>query len=115
MIPDAILIHSIPENEEEGQEGTECNKQSVGKWYTGKVFYSVKDMPTKGSSAMRGAAEVKTALMSHYDSENFPSRLYLYTDGGGNRKNINYKVQRGLIALLLYHDLDELIAARPAA
>ena len=79
--------YSIPENEEEEQEDTECNKQSVGKWYTGKVFYSVKDMPTQGSSAIRGVAEVNTALMSHYDSENFPSRLYLYTDGGGDRKN----------------------------
>ena len=64
---------------------------------------------------MRGAAEVNTVLMSHYDSERFPSRIYLYTDGGGDRKNTNYKVQRGLIALFLYHDLDELIAARPAA
>ena len=62
LIPDVILIHSIPENEEEEQEGTEWNMQSVGKWYTGKVFYSVKDMPTQGSSAMRGAAEVNTVL-----------------------------------------------------
>ena len=29
LIPDAIRIHSIPENEEEEQEVTECNKQSV--------------------------------------------------------------------------------------
>ena len=105
----------MPENEEEEQEDTECNKQYVGKWYTGKVFYSVKDMPTQDSSAMRGAAEVNTVLISHYDSENFPSHLYLYTDGGGDRKNTNYKVQRGLIALFLDHDLDKLIAARPAA
>ena len=55
MILDAILIHSIPANVEEEQEGTEeeqedtgCNKQSVGKWYTGKVFYSVKDMAHVG-------------------------------------------------------------------
>ena len=43
LIPDAILLHSIPEknDEEEEDENTECNKQSVGKWYSGKVFYSL--------------------------------------------------------------------------
>ena len=43
LIPDTIILHSIPEknDEEEEDENTECNKQSVGKWYSGKVFYSL--------------------------------------------------------------------------
>ena len=114
LIPDATLTHTIPEQDEE-DENTEYNKQSVGKWYTGKVFYSIKDMPTQGSSAMRGVAELSAALTSHYELEECPSRMYLYTDGGSDRKNSNFKVQKSLISLFLYHDFDDLISARPAA
>ena len=113
LIPDATLIHTIPEQDED--ENTEYNKQSVGKWYTCKVFYSIKDMPTQGSSAMRGVAELSAALTSHYELEECPSRMYLYTDGGSDRKNSNFKVQKSLISLFLYHDFDDLISARPAA
>ena len=81
LIPDATLIHTIPEQNED-DENTEYNKKSVGKWYTGKVFYSIKDMPTQGSSAMRGVAELSAALTSHYELEECPSSMYLYTDGG---------------------------------
>ena len=110
----ATLIHTIPEQDEE-DENSEYNKQSVGKWYTGKVFYSIKDMLTQGSSAMCVVAELSAALTSHYELEECPSRMYLYTDGGSDRKNSNFKVQKSLISLFLYHDFDDLISARPAA
>ena len=70
LTPDAIPLHYIPQMNE---EGTECNKQSVGEWYTVKV--SVKDMPTQGSSAFRRAAELNAALMPQYNSDHFSSRI----------------------------------------
>ena len=44
-----------------------------------------------------------------------PPKVYIYADGGGDRMIGHLKVQMGLIALFLDHDLDEVIAARPAA
>ena len=35
--------------------------------------------------------------------------------GGGDPKNTNFKVQRSLLGLFFRHDLDEIVAARPAA
>ena len=49
------------------------------------------------------------------DDSTVPSHLYLYADGSGDRKNSNFKVQKNLLALFFKHDLDEVIAARPAA
>ena len=64
LIPDVILMHSIPEKEkQEEQENTECNKQSVGRWSIGK------GIATQGSSALRGATEMM-AMTSFYDTEN---------------------------------------------
>ena len=36
-------------------------------------------------------------------------------DGGGDRNVTNLQVQKALIALLLYHDFNEIIATLPAA
>ena len=73
-------------------------------------------MPLQGSTASRGVAELSKALSRIYtDDATVPPRLYLYTDGGGDRKNSNFKVQKSLLALFLKYDLDKLIAARPAA
>ena len=56
VIPYTILVHSIPEGDhKEGGEDTKFNKDTVGKWNGGKVFYSIADMATQGSSAIRGA------------------------------------------------------------
>ena len=107
LIPDAILVHSIPESQEGGGER---NKERVGEWYTGQVYYSIKDMATEGSSAVRGAAELSKALEEEYGGL-IPSRLYLYTDGGGDRNNTHFKVQKSLMALFLKHDLDEIVSA----
>ena len=113
LIPDATLIHYIPEKEEENEEIV-TNNSRCGDWYTGKVYYSVKDMPMEGSTAIRGAAELEKALTDHYSSD-VPARLSIYADGGGDRKNSNFKVQRGLLGLFHKHDFDEIVAARPAA
>ena len=65
MIPDGTLIHTIP-TLEEIEDNFECNKKALGAWYTGKVFYTVKDMVTEGSSAKRGITETSLALESHF-------------------------------------------------
>ena len=46
---------------------------------------------------------------------NVPIPPHLYTDGSGDKKNTNFKVQKSLLSLFFKHDLDEIIAARPAA
>ena len=71
VIPDTILVHSIPEEDHKGDgEDKECNKYSVGKWYSGKMFYSVKDM----------------AIEDFYEPEIILPHLYFYTESGGDRK-----------------------------
>ena len=58
---------------------TEYNKEAARKWYTGQVFYSVKDMPLQGSTAIRGIAELDKALDYLYSNINsVPIYLYLY-------------------------------------
>ena len=67
LIPDAMLFHSIPDrNEEATHSPEECNKETGGKWYTGKVYYCVKNMPLKGSTVVGGVAELDTALRQQY-------------------------------------------------
>ena len=44
-----------------------------------------------------------------------PPNAYNYTDGGGHQMIEHLKVQMRLIVLFLDHDLDEVIAPRPAA
>ena len=50
-----------------------------------------------------------------YGSDNIPLRLYLYTDGGRDRKNTNLKVHRSSMSFFLHHDLDEVVVVGPAA
>ena len=42
LIPDATLVHKIPEQEEEKSDDIDYTKKTVGAWYTGQIFYSVK-------------------------------------------------------------------------
>lgn len=51
-----------------------------------KVFCSIKDMETQGSSAMRSLTELRIAMEDFYEPENIPPRLYFYTDCGGDGK-----------------------------
>ena len=55
------------------------------------------------------------ATEDFHGPENVSLSLYLHTDGGGDTKNTNFKVQGGLISLFLYHDPDEVAVARPVA
>ena len=70
-------------------------------------------MISEGSTAWRGVTELVRVLESYYDV--VPERLYMYADGGGDRRDTFLKVMMGLIAVCLKLDLDELISARPAA
>ena len=71
-------------------------------------------MATQSTSVSRGETELSIALEDFNGPENIPPRLYLYTYGGGDKKNTNFKVQKSLISLFLFHDLGDVIAARPA-
>ena len=102
LIPDASLIQDIPRSENE-----------TDNWYRGHVFYSIKDMALQGSTARRDATELNKALDTFYGAE-MPGRLYLYVDRG-DRCVTYQQVQKALIAQFLYHDFDEITAARPAA
>lgn len=101
LIPDATFIQEIPTSDEET-------------WYRGQVYYGIKDMALQGSTAWRGGMELTKVLEDFY-ADSIPGRLYLYADGGGDRNVVNLKVQQALIAVYLHLDLDELVAARPAA
>ena len=115
VIADAILVHSIAqEDHKEDGEDTECNKDTVGKWYSAKVLYNVKDMEIQGSSPIGEVTQLSKVMEDFYGPENIPTCLYLYADGGGDKKITKFKVLKSLISLSLYHDMDELVAARPA-
>ena len=59
IIPDGILVHKIPENDEEVQEDGDgdclnsIRMSSKGQWYKGDAFYSIKSMVFEGSTALR--------------------------------------------------------------
>ena len=79
-----------------------------------KCFTAFKDMSLQGSTALRVGVELSETLDTFYGTE-VPERLYLYADGGGDRRVTHLQGQKALIAVFIHHDLDELIAARPAA
>ena len=68
-------------------------------------------MASEGSTAWRGVTELGNTLKDHHDT--IPERVYIYADGGGDRRITYLQVQ--LIAMFLCYDLDELISARLAA
>ena len=122
FIPGGILIHDIP-NEDKGEQSEEDEsnsegednlqiKTTMGEWYRGQVFYGIKSMASEGSNAWRGVTELGNTLKDHHDT--IPERVYIYADGGGDRRITYLQVQMGLIAKFLCYDLDELISARPA-
>ena len=121
LIPDAILLHDIPNEktingsqvDEDEEEEEEEEKNAMGSWYRGQVFYGVKTMTSEGSTAWRGVTELMQVVQNHHTT--VPPRLYIYADGGGDRRITFLKVIMALIASFLALDLDELISARPAA
>ena len=78
--------------------------------YSGQVFYGFKSMVSEGSSAMRCAADVMTKRFNKT-----PPCLYLYSDGGPEKKTDNLSVQKLYIALFLQNNFEEVLIARTAA
>ena len=52
IIPDIVFVQKISENKEQGDEGF------LSSWFSGKVFYSFKNMVTQDSSALRSVVEM---------------------------------------------------------
>ena len=70
-------------------------------------------MSSEGNTAWRGVTELKQVLQMYYTV--IPERLYIYADGGGDRRITFLRVKMALVAMFLTLDLDELISARSAA
>ena len=101
-----MFVQKIPENKEQGDESFQSS------WFSGKVFYSFKNMVTQGSSALQGVVEMAKILKPQRISA---SRFYAISDGGGDRRVGYLSVKKALIGMFLVHDLDELIISRTAA
>ena len=73
VILDANLVHLKPEEDhKEDGEDTKWNKDSGGKWYSGKVFYRLKEMTIRSSSTMQWKTELRTMMEVFYGPENVP-------------------------------------------
>ena len=84
---DIILVHSVPKkNHKDDGKNVECNKHAAGKWCSGKVSYSLKDIRTESSSEIRGTTKLSIKMEDFYGPEKIPPCLYLYIDGSGDRK-----------------------------
>lgn len=124
MIPDAYLIHEIPqlpinqgpvnEREEEELDISESTPSLFGQWYTGQVFYGFKNIVLQGSTAMRCAAEMGKIAKAYY-GYSIPPRWYAYTGSGPERKVDNLSVQKAYISMFLINDLDEFLVCWTAA
>ena len=108
LIPDAVLVHNIPE------AGDQLEK---GNWYSGAVYYSFKSMVFQGSTAERGVVELGKVIDEQVagNLKPIPNRCYLLTDGGGDRNVTHLSVQKPLVGLFRKYDFDEIIAIRTAA
>ena len=71
IIPDAVLVHDIPENyehtteDESEKELISSSKSSKGDWYAGKVYYSFKSIVLEGSTSC-GVTEMGNVLENVY-------------------------------------------------
>ena len=73
------------------------------------MYYAVKSMISEGSMAWRCVVELGNVLEKQYTI--VPSRVYCYTDGGGDRRMTFLQVQLAVITLFFLHTLDEIIFA----
>ena len=86
FLPDAYLLHDIPDSENVDEVTTEesCDdvvfgkKSCLGGWYSGQVFYGFKSMITEGSNAMRCVVEISELTTQHFNE--IPPCLYVYID-----------------------------------
>ena len=115
LIPDAILLQDIPKqnNVESGEENDVEEGRSDQSWYRGQVYYAIKSMVTEGSTAWRCMVELGNVLQQHYAK--VPPSVYVYSDGGGDRRMTFLQVQLATIGLFFVNDLDEVVIARTAA
>ena len=119
FILDAYLLHEIPDQETEIStlESNEDDNTSMAKssknWYTGQVYYGIKNMVTECSTAMRCAAMFGKIISQYFNV--FPPRIYAYTDGGPERKVDNLPAQKSYISIFLYRDIDERLVVCTAA
>ena len=96
LIPDAYLLHEIPESRDDLTAEESCDdiesgeKSRSGEWFTGQVFYGFKSMVSEGSTSMRCAAELGELMIEQF--ETIPPYLYVYSDGGPERKTDNLSV-----------------------
>ena len=119
FIPDAYLLHEIPDQETEISTLESNNDDNIimaetsRNWYTGQVYYGIKNMVTEGSTAMRCAAEFAKIISQHFDV--FLPRIYVYTDGGPERNLDNLLEQKSNISIFLNYDTGEILVVHAAA
>ena len=95
IVPSVILVNDIP-------------TEITGSWYSGKVFYALKESAFEPSSPIRHVTELCSCL--HRLGDVNPV-LLLYTDGGPDHHLTYLSVQVALIALFRKLNLDYLCAA----
>ena len=92
IIPEAYILHEIPEKHELTDEKVDddlLDKGSrLGEWYSVQVFYGFKSMVSEGSIAMRCAAEIADIITGHFDKT--PPCLSVHSDSGPRGKLIIY-------------------------
>ena len=98
VIPSVIFEIDVPDDISES-------------WYTGQVHVGFKDAVFEPSSPVRHAAELYRVLTNGGSSAPV---LFVYTDGGPDRRLTYISVQISLICLFKKLDLDYLCACRTA-
>ncbi len=98
MVPSVSFINDIP-------------TEITGSWYTGQVFYALKESAFEPSSPIRHVTEFADCLDQ---MGAIKPVLLLYTDGGPDHRLTYLSVQASFIALFRKLDLDYLCAARTA-
>ena len=98
MVPSVTLVNDIP-------------TEITGSWYTGKVFYTLKESAFESSSPIRHVTELHSCLQCLGGANPI---LILYTDGGPDHHLTYLSVQVTLKALFRKLNVDYLCAARTA-
>ena len=62
---------------------------------------------------MQCTAEIEDVMRKHFDK--IPPCLYVYSDGGPERKTDHLSVQKSYIAIFLKHNFDEVLITWMAA
>ena len=76
LIPDGTLIQDVPSRDEDDKSG--AIKTELGAWYSGQVFYSIKDMALEGSTAWRWAVELSKSFRDITRKKYLKDCIYIY-------------------------------------